>query len=327
MRNFVAVTAIIFFIIVLTACAGVPGTGPADEAGASGTSPAPSSPQSSPTDSSTFRFVVMGDSRGSGDAIAEATLRKLLGKVKELSPQPAFLLFTGDQVRGSSVNSELTEWKRIVSDYFPLNVVYPALGNHDYDEKVFSKQFDYLPSDQLAGYGRTVYYFDHGDSRFIVLNSNRQDAKRKFIVDGAQRDWLEKLLQTGDKKHIFVSFHIPAYPGSSHFGNSLDANPGERDALWAILDKYNVSAVFVGHEHNYSRREVDSSFYAAFRNKVPQLTIGGAGAPLYTAVKDKKNVVVGPKPVYHYMIVDVMPDKTQFSVYDINNNQIDSFER
>jgi len=277
-----------------------------------------------------FRFVVMGDSRGSTDGINESTLRQLMTQVKNLSPQPNFVMFTGDQVQGgSNLTTELTNWKGIVDDYYPLTSYYPTLGNHEHDETVFSNAFSYLPTGQLSGYQRSAYYFDFGNSRFITVNSDRKDANGKYIVDSTQRAWLEGLIKNNGKAHTFVQFHVPAYPIGAHYGNSLDGNKVQRDALWDIFDNNtNVSAVLVGHEHNYNRRVIDGSFSAngyTFGRSVNQVTLGGAGAPLTSSVSNSQGVVVGPKANYHYMVVDVADNVATFNVYDINNNKLDSF--
>ncbi|MGM0877754.1 MAG: metallophosphoesterase family protein [Bacillota bacterium] len=282
-----------------------------------------------------FRFVVMGDSRGELHGTNEITLRSLMDKVKGQSVQPNFVMFTGDQVfGGADVEFQLIEWKDIINDYYPDNMIYPALGNHEHDETAFSNVFNYLPNEQLPGYQRSAYYFDYGNARFIVMNSDRKKTAVNiqhypdYIITDEQRNWLENLLATSDKTHHFVMFHVPAYPIGSHHGASLDAHPAERDAVWDVLDKYNVTAVMVGHEHNYNRRKIDSSFNGngyTFDNTIHQVTLGGAGAPLNNTNKDSRNVEVGPAAKDHYMVVDVVGGQANFQVYDTENNVIDSF--
>ena len=64
--------------------------------------------------------------------------------------------------------------------------LYPAIGNHDVSnshsvkesESAFNKAYHYLPSsangmEMIRGYGKTVYYFDYLNSRFIVLNTRK----------------------------------------------------------------------------------------------------------------------------------------------------------
>jgi len=276
-----------------------------------------------------FRFVVIGDSQGSSHGINETALRGLLQQVKGLSVQPSFILFTGDQVEGdSNISTELAHWKNIVDDYYPITSYYPTLGNHEGDKTIFSNNFDYLPNEQLSGYKRTVYYFDHANARFFVLNSTLKDDNGEFIIGSAQRNWMESLLNNNGKTHNFVMFHCPAYPIGSHVRSSLDRNPADRDAFWELVDRYNVTAVFNGHEHNYNRRLVDSSFNAngrTFDHQIYQLTVGGGGASLDSTAKNMKNVMVGPRAVYHYMTVDIAETLATFNVYDKNNSLIDSF--
>ncbi|MCZ8522508.1 MULTISPECIES: metallophosphoesterase family protein [Paenibacillus] len=326
-------------LLLLTAAVLLPGCGwgkPAAGTGptAAGDSAAPGGGQAGaagtvPAAADEFRFVVMGDSRGSSNGTNEATLRALLEKVKALKPAPDLILFTGDQVTGgSTVARQLADWKNIADDYWPVTSIYPALGNHEHDEKVFSSAFPHLPKEQLPGYGRTVYSFDHGNARFITLNSDRTNPQGQYVIDDAQLAYLEAQLKGAGAKHRFVQFHVPAYPVGAHLGSSLDAAPESRDKLWALLDRYRVTAVLVGHEHNYNRRKVDGSFSGSgytFHNEIYQLTIGGAGAPLYTGSQENKGVVTGPKASYHYMVVDVEGGRAKFQAYDLQENRIDEF--
>lgn len=296
------------------------------------TVPAPNQVSPSPSvklDEKPFRFIVMGDSRGSSNGTNEKILRDLMKQVKAESPSPSFLLFTGDQVSGGAdVSGQLSSWINIVDDYFPITTIFPSLGNHEHDEKAFSQAFPSLPNEQLKGYGRTAYSFDYGNTRFITLNSNRKNIAQKYIITAEQKVWLEIQLKTNPKQHTFVQFHVPPYPNGAHLGGSLDAEPVSRDDLWAIFDRYNVTAVLVGHEHNYNRRKVNNHFNGngySFANEIFQLTIGGAGAPLYSANKENKQVVVGPKATYHYMVVDINGKKASFKVFDLLHNELDSF--
>ena len=276
-----------------------------------------------------FRFVVLGDSRGSTNGVNETTLRSLMTKVKGLAVQPSFVLFTGDQVTGGAdVGNQLTAWKNIMDDYYPMTTIYPTLGNHENDETIFSNAFTHLPTGQLSGYQRSAYYFDYGNTRIITLNSNRKDANGKYIIDTNQRAWLQNTIQSGGKTHNIVQFHVPAYPIGAHYGASLDANAAQRDAVWDIFDANNVTAVLVGHEHNYNRRKIDSTFNGngyTFDNTIYQLTIGGGGAPLSSTNSNSTNVVVGPVASYQYTVVDIADATAIFTTYDINNNLIDSF--
>lgn len=59
-------------------------------------------------------------------------------------------------------------------------------------------------------------------------------------------------------RHIFITFHEPAFPRSGHVGDSFNACPSDRNAFWNMLvaHKDKVRAVIVGHTHVYSRLRV-----------------------------------------------------------------------
>ena len=106
-----------------------------------------------------------------------------------------------------------------------------------------------------------AYSLDVKNSHFVFLDS---DKPKEHLVNGEQRAWLEKDLAANKKENTFVFFHEPAYPVSDKTTESLDADPSERNALWQILEKYNVTAVFNGHEHIVSRRKIGNVYQFVF---------------------------------------------------------------
>jgi hypothetical protein len=292
---------------------------------------------------SNFRFIIFGDSRDYYEGVNKTVFEQILQSIKGLALQPRFFLFSGDMANVDSYGYEvnkaaLEEWKVIVEKYYPIKKFYNCIGNHERSEKAFNDVFDYLPDGQLPGYGRTAYSIDYDNSRFIILNSNRENKNyyqyvpdegsiknEGYVIEERQRIWLEEKLKNSDKKHNFVMFHAPAFPVSHHFGGSLDQDPIERYLLWSILDKYNVTAVFNGHEHLYSRRAINCSFNTTFRNDIIQIIAGGAGANTYGYVTDTRNNLTGPLGIFHYVVVDVYDSMLSFEVFDIGNNLIDCF--
>ena len=129
--------------------------------------------------------------------------------------------------------------------------LYPAIGNHDVSnsqlveesESAFNKAFNYLPSGQngmemLKGYGKTVYYFDHFNSQFIVLNTRMKNIDNEQVLYGIlkpQQDWLEEVLKSSNKTHNFVMLHWPAF-GTDEI-NSLN----EKQRKAPTLSKYVMS--------------------------------------------------------------------------------------
>lgn len=275
-----------------------------------------------------FRIVILGDSSRHAVAVNTQLLRTLLSRIKGLSPQPKFIMFVGDMVYGGAkVNEQLEYFKKLIKDYYPITMLYPVLGSHENNETAFSNAFSYLPNEQLQGYQRTVYYFDYESARFIVLNSNRRASNCSYAVDAKQRAWLKNTLEGSNKKYNFVFFHVPAFPTGHHYGESLDGSTDERNALWSILDHYNVTAVFVGHEHNYCRRLIDKSFTTnglPIQNSIYQITTGGAGSSLSSYITNIKNAIVGPLAVYHYCVLDINDSGVSLQAYDKENTLIDS---
>lgn len=268
-----------------------------------------------------FRIVIMGDSSISKAAVNSHVLDILLNSIKKVSPQPEIIFFLGDMVcGGATINDQLEAWKTLVTKYFPLTMYYPVLGSHENNEFAFSNAFTHLPNEQLPGYLRTVYYIDYGSTRFIVLNSNRTCSDGSYVISSCQCEWLENILCTSDREYNFVMFHVPAFPTGHHYGECLDMNPKQRSVLLSVLDKYNVSAVFVGHEHNYCRRIINNSLSSS----IYHITTGGAGSSLNGHFTDNNNVLVGPMAVYHYIILDISIEKAFLQAFDINNNLIDS---
>ncbi|MFB3895484.1 MAG: metallophosphoesterase [bacterium] len=300
--------------------------------------------------SAKFRFAVMADSRkGKEEPVNIEDLQKVLAQMKKVNPQPAFVLFPGDLVGGadtsySVMTNQFTIWKNAVTAYYPITFFYPGVGNHEtananpksLAEKAFADVFaEFKVTEELPGYNRTVYYLDYDNSRFFMLNSNHTG--ENHIIDSTQRNWL--LRHLNQKPQNFVFLHEPAYPFGPHIGSSLDANTTERDAFWKIVDSARVSVVFVGHEHFYARRHINSVFNPEYKNTIYQVVAGSCGAPLYTAIagnlvskldRDKKflrtaNVDVKPIAVYHFAMVDVDGAKVTTTVYNVKGKIIDTF--
>jgi 3',5'-cyclic-AMP phosphodiesterase len=298
-----------------------------------------------------FRFAVMADSRKSKEEpVNIEDLQKVLAQMKKVQPQPKFVFFPGDLVRGfdttyTSMTNQFTVWEKAITPYYPITLFYPGVGNHEtadanpksMAEKAFADVFaKFKVTEELPGYNRTVYYLDYDNSRFFMLNSNHTG--ENHLIDSTQRNWLSRNLS--QKQQNFVFLHEPPYPFGPHIGSSLDANSTERDAFWKIVDAANVSVVFVGHEHFYARRHINKVFNSDYKNNIYQVVAGSCGAPLYTAIaanllskldEGKRflrttNVDVGPIAAYHFAIVDVDGQNAMTTVYDVKGKIIDTFE-
>lgn len=305
--------------------------------------PAPS-PQVSATDApekdSTLRFVVMADCRGSDNGINTEIVKKTLQNITKLTPQPQFAVMPGDLIGGADSyaeeKAELQYFKDTVTQYYPAAFYYPGFGNHETSAQeggtlAFDEVFPEFKAYLLPGYRKTVYYFDRGQARFYMLNSNFPG--ENHMVSDAQLNWLRNNSDPSKIYHLYF-LHDPAYPTGAHVGSSLDVNRLQRDKLWEVIDHSVNPMVFCGHEHNYSRRHIDSAFNEtvggqsfAFSQSVYQVTTGTFGAPVYTAYTDKKNVDVPPISQYHFAVVDLSNGKIQVTTYNLDGKVIDRFEQ
>lgn len=255
-------------------------------------------------------------------------------------------------------------WKKAVAIANAQVPFYAGMGNHDsrsphikfgrkgaYDppppnsaEDLWAENF-VLPTNSPepnTGYPpfkENVYSFDYANTHVICLNSNYQmvtqddsikykDAGFTSRVGEPQLQWLKDDLKKAQGKLIVVYIHDNFYPTGGHVGSALDKFPAERDALWKLLESNNVSIVFCGHEHIYSRVTVDKTINPIYKKSIYQITAGGGGAPTYA--QDKKvaylSNVLAFKRAYHYVLVTVKGKRIQVQAFTDNNEKIDEVE-
>lgn len=222
-------------------------------------------PDTLPNSVSKFSFAILGDTQRFDSNNAGGGFQQAVKNITAKSPD--FVMTEGDLLSSCSGGCEgkFAVWKNILG---PLaSKTYEVVGNHDRtggnsSDSAWQKAFN-LPTNGPAGYSELVYSFDFQNSHFVVLNSEKPE---EHIINKAQRNWLEADLAADKKENTFVFFHEPAYPVSSKIKESLDAEKSERDALWNILAKYKVTAVFNGHEHIHSRKKIGGIYQFVFGN-------------------------------------------------------------
>lgn len=230
-------------------------------------SPAPSA--------DTFSFAILGDTQYFNAGDSQGNFQKAMASIRKINPDLVFAV--GDLVGNCESNDKCTKdyanWKNVVGSLMPKT--YATQGNHDRAgedkaDNVWRSSFNF-PANGPSNYIEQTYSFDFENSHFIILDSDKPSLHK---INEGQRAWLEKDLAANKKDDTFVFFHEPAFPVSSKVGESLDKNPQDRDALWRIFDKYNVTAIFNGHEHIVSRRKIDSKVFPNAKNSIYQLVFG-----------------------------------------------------
>ncbi|HLM84239.1 MAG TPA: metallophosphoesterase [Candidatus Bathyarchaeia archaeon] len=232
------------------------------------------SPTAQTSDENSFSFAVMGDTQNFKASNPNDYFQKVVGDIAKINPD--LVIATGDLTGTCESYTECLEkhnaWKKI--DAPLLAKTYAAMGNHDNvgnkGVKAWQDVFNF-PTNGPADLSEAAYSFDFKNSHFVFLAS---DAPGQHRINEEQRSWLDQDLASNEKENTFIVFHEPAFPVSSKIDESLDAQKSDRDALWSILDKHNVTAVFNGHEHIVSRRKIDSSVSPGAKNSIYQFVVG-----------------------------------------------------
>jgi hypothetical protein len=241
-----------------------------------------------------FSFIVVGDSRG-GVQQHRRVVQRMSQEV------PDFVLGTGDMVDEGHRQDQWQEFFEVENEMFRDNVYFPALGNHDRQGRGRTadsyRAFFSLPDN---GDGERYYAFTYGSSRFLILDSN---AYSFALTD--QTAWLERELiaarQDQRLRHIFVVMHHPPFSVSLHGGQS-----DLRERWTPLFEQYEVTAVFSGHDHVYTRAE---------HHDVHYFVTGGGGAPLYPRRPRSNPIDVAAvkkfERVLHYLRVTITGNRLE----------------
>lgn len=145
----------------------------------------------------------------------------------------------------------------------------PVRGNHEHSGVLFSRYFPY------PYVGKWYWSFDYGPAHFTVI-----DQYSNLEPGSAQYQWLVNDLASTQKAWKFVALHQPGWSAAKR------ANGFVRDTLQPLLEQYGIAILFAGHDHFYSRAEV---------NGVQHLTIGTGGAPSYDPADGQPLIVASYK--------------------------------
>jgi 3',5'-cyclic-AMP phosphodiesterase len=285
-----------------------------------------------------LRFIVFGDSKDKEHGINESVLNSLMKQASRLHLEPEFIVVCGDSVAGSQneeiLTSQLQKFIKLLHKYFPNKLIIPVVGNHEVNndppddrfERVISKIYGNLvPDEFLQGYNKTVYCMDFENVKLIILNAFHCGSIHR--IDKEQLLWLQEVT-AADKRSKIVFVHSPAFPTGAHLGHCLDMYPNDRDDFWKVIDRCGIDIVFSGHEHNYSRRKIDSSFHRNinfFEGGVYQIITGGGGEKLRDKYKSKEGVIVEPVDEHHFVVVDVDTSGIKVTAISSKGKKLDEF--
>jgi len=255
-----------------------------------------------------FSFVVIGDTRYSLDAH-----RRVVERMAQEVPD--FVLGTGDMVDEGHRQEQWQQFFDVENQMLRDNVYFPAVGNHDRQGRgrTADTYRSYFSVPENGGESERYYAFSYATSRFLVLDSNEYS----FALTD-QTAWIERELvaarQDPAVRHIFVVMHHPPFSVSLHGGNR-----DLRERWTPLFERYQVTAVFSGHDHVYSRAE---------NNGIRYFISGGGGAPLYPR-RPKSNpidveAVKKFERVHHYLRVTITGNRIEITAIRADGTTIET---
>ena len=209
----------------------------------------------------------------------------------------------------------------------------------------------------LPPYKESVYYFDYGNCRFVMMNNNYwySGLPEKFggnlegyILDDQMKWILEIFAKTQVDKsidHLFIYAQEPLFPagwqhtsGMWYQGGDPEKNGGNdrthvserRDQIWsAFIATGKVAVAQFGDEHNYSRALITKDRNGQpFKQPVWHIVSGGAGAPfanVQTGLPWDEDVKMTTQQ-YNYTLYKVRGKKIFLEAYNIDGMLIDSIQ-
>jgi len=265
--------------------------------------------------SENFKFAMLGDSRSypeTWNKISEAVAKE----------KPILSVFAGDMVNNGKLDNQWDEEFFIpAKKYLSTIPFYAVIGNHERDCSLFNNMFK-TPSKNVN------WYQEVNQVLFIGIDgaAKKDDEKEKLLI------WLENILSKSKAKFIFLTSHYPAWSSGYHGNLGYEergediTKPRERGARFAryfimpLLKKYNVTAMFAGHDHCYERSEPENN------EGVTMIITGGAGAPLYE--KEENSIIQNPyskifEKKHHYCILTVNKEMCTMNVKTLEGVIID----
>lgn len=173
-------------------------------------------------------------------------------------------------------------------------VLFPAPGNHDYENKADSlgsrnrpyHQVFTLPKAGEAGgvsSGTEMYYsYNYANIHFISLDSyGTESGKKIFDTTSVQINWLKQDLAANTQKWTILYWHHPPYTKGSHNSDTEGELIEIRDKVIRILDRYKVDLILCGHSHSYERSKIMKGHYGTESTFSPALHNASTSSGLY----------------------------------------------
>lgn len=187
---------------------------------------------------------------------ANEGLRKAVAKINAMSPQPDYVICTGD-LTNRARPAQFEVFGAITSELKAPFFVIP--GNHD-DTPSLHRILPHLW--RGGGDGHPGFVHDHDRTRLVFIDSTVPgEPHGELSLD--RRDWLRDQLENGPD-HILIFLHHPPFETGIWWMDAIGASDGI--AFEDLLKEFdNVRGVFAGHIH----RPISRSFANTYCHIAP----------------------------------------------------------
>ena len=258
------------------------------------------------------RFIIVGDTRGSGgaDVINTSIVKEIVSEIT--NHHPSFVIVPGDLVYVGSLSIFQT-WRNLFAPVRNMGIpVYPVLGNHDANDvasyiSVFGSD---IPDNGPTGEINRTFFAQYNNTLVVGLD-------QYVTSQRVNQTWLNSVLNSNKLTHVFTFGHNPAF--KVYHTDCLDDYPANRDAFLNSLTNVGSRIYFCGHDHFYDRLKAGNGV-------MYQIIAGNGGAPLKTGIYayDGNNTTWNPVKMYHndvfgYTVVDILNNTVTITPYKQNN--------
>ncbi|MGA7212996.1 MAG: metallophosphoesterase [Terrimicrobiaceae bacterium] len=187
-----------------------------------------------------FAFVVLNDLHFREPACAP-WFEEAVAALKTSSPAAELCLIAGD-LADYGTPEQLSG----VRDAFQrLGIpTYAAIGNHDYLSATDRRPYEQIFGNQLN------YAFEHGGWQFIGLDTTDGIEWQNTTISPTTLSWLDENLPKLDRRRPTILFtHFP-------LGVGVSMRPLNADDVLERFLEFNLSAVFCGHYHGLTERNL-----------------------------------------------------------------------
>jgi Calcineurin-like phosphoesterase len=251
-----------------------------------------------PQKDGSLKFGVIGDN-GTGDR-QQYEVGERMAEALALFPYQLVLMM-GDNMYGSQRPEDyVRKFEKPYKALLDANVkFYASLGNHDDREQ------------------RLYKYFNMNGELYYTFKAPKQDV-RFFAVDSTyleprQIQWLERELKASNENWKIAYFHHPLYSSGERHGSSVQL----RETLEPLFIKYNVSAVFSGHDHFYERLKPQQGIFYMVSGAAGKLRRGNISdrSPMTEKGFDTDN---------HFVLLEIEGDEMYFQAISRRGATVDS---